>query len=298
MEIASMETEYLLGNADVLRGEFESATGHYNTAIDLYHSNSYTEGVDFLLRSLANRGFCHMKLRNLASALEDFSSLLETAEIYQFIVDNKVLDITLPNMASWPDLVVKNSLRLISCYESVGEYRKALEALETLVKGHPELLSKTPSLSTQSLRLERLIVQDAAAAKLDGRPTWMAHAHQSLRLNLVRAVPMVISPNVPFTVKVALGNELGLFDRSMFTPSSSSVECLGIVHCRIVSLQSDAEMPFSVRLLCSQQSSPSIDTQSAICVPLQPDGKVRLSLLRLTCSVEYFIIIAICCSTG
>lgn len=272
---------YLAGSKAVVTRDYEAAVNTFSSVADHLDQFECAQNIDSIVKILSNRGLCHTKLRNDSAAIEDFSNLLDRIEIYRFLFQN--IDQELAQsviIESWVNLELKTLMRRAVCYENIGEYRKAKIDLDTIKLNHSDYFSRTLSLQSQWIRLGHTLEQDRVAAKIDGRPAWMAHAHQSLRLSLIRALPRQLRLKQPFTCRVALGNELGLFDRSMFSKlhedqsESNLARSLGTIRCEVFALDHtlSQNLPPLITLLQDQ------NVQSN-CVQIGDDGKVRCQLL-------------------
>lgn len=272
MSDVHVEEAYRQGCAAFVANQFEDAVAHFDSVANRLEWFENNESIDLILKILSNRGLSHMKLRNDSTAIEDFTNLLDRIDIYRYL--RKTDEASL-----WVDLEVKTLMRRATCLENIGEFRRALIDLNTLRAQHTEVFRKSTVLQNQFIRVENRIKDDTSAAKLDGRPSWMAHAHQSLRLSLIRSLPQRLTCAQPFTCRLALGNELGLFDRNLFlssTVATNSGEVAYRVRCEPFALdrQLQAHVP-ALQLLCPSEQHAEGDAVGAASVVLGEDGKVR-----------------------
>lgn len=296
---------YIRGNEAVLASNYEHAVHIFDEIADHLDLFESTSSIDYILKILSNRGFCHSKLRNDSAAVEDFTNLLDRIEIYRYFTDSVIASLPSslePSMIlSWKNLEAKTLMRRAVSFESIGEFRKAQQDLSCLREQYSDVFHRTPSLQQQWIRIEHRLKEDSVAAKLDGRPGWMAHAHQSLRLSIIRSLPQHLRLGQPLTCRVALGNELGLFDRSLFLDKTLP---LGFVQCEVFALShsSSTHLP-SLRLLSRQNaaylaSSSGISDDSATpCImELREDGKVSNEIYErsLLCVIKRFSSCVVC----
>lgn len=66
--------------------------------------------------------------------------------------------------------------------------------------------------------------QDALAQRLDHRPESFVTAQQTLRLALVESLPRVLCADKEYSMIVSIGNEFGLWNRSIFTALTNNQE--------------------------------------------------------------------------
>lgn len=268
-----VEDAYKGGCAALIANRFEDAVAQFDSVANRLEWFESNDSIDVILKILSNRGLSHMKLRNDSAAIEDFTNLLDRVNIYRYLRRNDNIEVS----SLWVDLEVKTLMRRASCLENIGEFQRALIDLSTLQTEHIEVFRKSTALQSQFVRVEHRIKDDASAAKLDGRPGWMAHAHQSLRLSLIRSLPQRLTCCQPFTCRLALGNELGLFDRNLFLAHDShSSTHNGVtyrVRCEPIALDRQLQSLIPrLQVLC--QDEPSND-HDAMSVSLGKDGKVR-----------------------
>lgn len=274
-----VENAYKEGCAALIANRFEDAVALFDSVANRLEWFESNDSIDAILKILSNRGLSHIKLRNDSAAIEDFTNLLDRIDIYRYLRRTDNSDAS----SLWEDLEVKTLMRRASCLENIGEFQRALIDLTTLQTDHPEVFRKSSALQNQFVRVEHRIKDDKSAAKLDGRPGWMAHAHQSLRLSLIRSLPQRLICFQPFTCRLALGNELGLFDRSLFLAHDSHDSVAYRVRCEPFALdrQLQSLVP-RLQVLCQSELTNNDDATDAASVALGKDGKVRL----ICCSIS------------
>jgi hypothetical protein len=232
-----------------------------------------------------NRGFCHWKLRNYSLAIDDFSDTIDLLGFYNGIPvqDRKKYQL-------------KAYIRRAICLEYVSEFKRSFQDLQTAMTIDVKLLEHDLSLQSLYQRTQQYARKDDLRAAQEGTLAWMAHAHQSLRLNLLRTLPTCIQLHEIVTCKIGLGNELGLFDRRLFQANSSSSRVAGLttnllrVICNIVPFK-NISLPSEIRvtqifpstecLLQTEEIFPETieNTKSLISGPVGEDGKVNVSYM-------------------
>ena len=196
---------YENGNQMFKNGDYLSAAESYSTAID-YCSRKQQHlpscNPDLGQRILLNRAQCYLNMREYASAVKDCSLVL--------ILDSSCL---------------KAYIRRAMAYEALGNFREGLcDAQSAATLGPPVSLIET--IVKLSSRLRALLICDERAIAAEGRPDRMVTDRQTLRLNFLETLPRNVTIGVPFLLRLCIGNEFGLWDRSflsdVYTQSSIS----------------------------------------------------------------------------
>ena len=186
-------------------GDIDAALAGYTEALHWLVQNPAEDDEELHSRVLLNRGQCRVKQDDFSSAIKDFTSV---------IISSSVTDV----------FTTKALIRRAGCYEKIGNFKKALaDAEEALLLHHIP-----PSLSSTALiirdRVQKYGQVDAELSRSEGRPFKMVTKHQALRLAFLEDMPNNIGFNVPFQVRVAISNELGLWDRLILKPRTDSAD--------------------------------------------------------------------------
>jgi tetratricopeptide (TPR) repeat protein len=252
------EVLYQNGNEKVKEGNFEHAVDYYKQALEICRKanglklvtakdNASTDADSFAnlelsLKIYANYGFAEWKLRNYSIAIDCFTEIID---FYHQLVD-------LPESSlqkSFRLLYMKSLIRRCSCYETIQEYDKCEQDLEELQHLNSEAqltISSMINLFTFRSRIHHLKHQDNQVASQEGKSTWMSHMNQSLRLFFLQSLNIPLfnfssllsfsSDNrqyccysVQINCKIGLGNELGLFNRSLYCQDHLNQKNLGVV---------------------------------------------------------------------
>lgn len=232
---------------------------------------------EFVIKLWLNRGFCLWKCRDYDFAIEDFTSVLERLDI---LISAQSLQLSVPWLscidnfaASWKNYRTKALYRRAICLDYTGQYRAAFADLSELMEYDEAITLKDRSCSELFSRLRQHIDADRRAASSEGRPAWLSSQHQALRLNFARSFPKHVQLNEAFTIKVALGNELGLFDRqsACISAGGDPQQSLGTVFCELIQLNSQSKLPDNLALIqfCGSDPDPK-----KLCKVIGGDGKV------------------------
>lgn len=183
------------------------------------------------LRCFLNGGYCHLKLRNFSSAVADNTAVLNYLSFLSKYLENTSVSNVLEQKAL---------MRRSMAYEYIGEYRKAVDDLKCLIELNPNYAVAERNLRLR--RLQQMLTEDSQAALQEKIPNEMVGRNQTLRLMLMHDIPrrlLFYSMTTPLmyrstliSAKLALGNELGLFHRSLFQTTSPTIDFLGILNCR------------------------------------------------------------------
>lgn len=190
---------YENGNQMFKNGDYLSAVESYSAAIDYFsmerkHLRSYTP--DLGQRILLNRAQCYLNMREYASAVKDCSLVLN--------LDSSCL---------------KAYIRRAMAYEGLGNFREGLcDANSAAALRPPASLIET--IVKLSSRLRTLVVCDEKAIAAEGRPDRMVTDRQTLRLNFLESLPRNVTIGVPILLRLCIGNEFGLWDRSFLSDMS------------------------------------------------------------------------------
>jgi tetratricopeptide (TPR) repeat protein len=256
------EVLYQNGNEKVKEGNFEQAVDYYKQALDICRKanglklvtakdNASTDAdclanLELALKIYANYGFAEWKLRNYSIAVDCFTEIID---FYHQLVDNDQLPkLGLPK--SFQLLYMKSLIRRCSCYETIQEYDKCEQDLEELQHLNSEAQVTVSSMInpfTFRNRIHHLKNQDNQVASQEGKSTWMSHMNQSLRLFFLQSLTIPLfnfssllsfpSPqnrqyccySVQINCKIGLGNELGLFNRTLYCQDHLNPKNLGVV---------------------------------------------------------------------
>lgn len=225
--------------------QFEDAKEAYTQALQIIDS---IKEFEFVVKLWLNRGFCLCKCRDYDFAIEDFTSVLERLDI---LVSAQTLQLPVPWIPTTAinDLLlkryrVKALYRRAICFDYTGQYIAAFNDLDELIKNDESIITKYQNCFELFSRLRWHLDTDRRAASNEGRPSWLSSHHQALRLNFARSFPKRVLVNHPFTIKVALGNELGLFDRQSACRAAGgdSQVSLGRVNCELMHLSGHSKL--------------------------------------------------------
>lgn len=248
------------------------------------------------LRCYLNGGYCHAKLRNYASAIDANTSVLNHIALLEDCESKHGDDNICQQLVS---LEQKALLRRSLAYEYANELHKAKLDLVSLSIKFPNVISGEHNLRIR--QLERKIQEDQMIANKEGFPKEMINRNQTLRLMFMQRVSsfttfspfqgdsfpscsshqMLISS--VFSVKLAIGNELGLFHRGLYdstkTDSLATIRCVPRLACNGRSTED-----INIRVLKVRDLLHSSQLHSDAYWGLPNDGKVRrFSYLFLLC---------------
>lgn len=193
---STAQHNYEEGNQLFKCGDFVSAIRVYSTAISSITLKSNTNDQDLLKRLILNRAQCYLNQRE-----------------YDFAVEDCSLAITLDSSC------LKAYIRRAVAYENLGLFRKGLEDAEHAVSLQP-CSSMTDTVSKLYSRLRNLARCDEKASAAEGRPDKMVTSKQTLRLNFLQSLSQYQFFGMPFQLRLCIGNEFGLWDRSYMSDAS------------------------------------------------------------------------------
>ncbi len=183
------------------------------------------------LRCCLNGGYCHLKLRNFSSAVADNTAVLNYLSFLSKCLQNTSISNVIEQKAL---------MRRSMAYEYIGEYSKAMDDLKCLIELNPNYAVAERNL--QLRRLQQMLIEDSQAALQEKIPKEMVGRNQTLRLMLMHDIPrslLFFSMATPLmyrsnliSAKLALGNELGLFHRSLFQTASPTINFFGNLNCK------------------------------------------------------------------
>lgn len=242
---------YEAGNSFFKSGNFDSAIEHYSSALKVIGCSP-----DITMRLLLNRSQCYLKIRNYDLAVMDCSKV-----IADFSANNEYL--------------LKALIRRATAYEYLGEFTKAMVDAEMALQMDisPSLLATVQSMMP---RLRGLVRRDHSASLAEVRPTSMVTSHQTLRLAFTNPPSSTLTIGEVFSVKLCIGNEFGLWNRSLMEGVSKDSPVLLL--CELIHVQLDPDNKNSDALhlgfkgLCDHQNG------STLSVVVGADGKSSLDL--------------------
>ena len=187
---------YENGNQMFKSGDYPSAVESYSSAIDyccLEQHNLTNLNPLLCQKLLLNRAQCYLNMREYTSAVKDCSLVL-----------------TLDSFCS------KAYIRRAIAYENLGDFRKGLSDADSATRLRPPA-SLMEAIIKLSSRLRALVICDEKAIAAEGRPDRMVTDRQTLRLNFLESLPRKVSVGEPFLLRLCIGNEFGLWDRSFLS---------------------------------------------------------------------------------
>ena len=237
---------YQLGNTCYCNGNAEDAVLSYSKALHEVLSD------EMRVKVLMNRGQCFLRTEQYNEAINDCSSALNIIGSDQSSAMN--------------DLKYKSLLRRSQAHELIGNYELALLDVESALGGNiPPSLQKT-AIANRS-RLRSFIVADKKVSQSEGRPVMMVTNQQALRLGFIREPPREIVLGNTFHVRLCIGNELGLWDRSLLLDSTGEERLeRPNVSCSLISTISST--------LCSSSSSSTAGSRAYEILLTSPQGSV------------------------
>lgn len=171
--------------------------GDYVSAVDCYShgilARPELHDQDLAIKLLLNRTQCNLNLREYVAAVKDCTSIL-------------YLD----------DLCIKAYIRRAIAYENLGKFKEGLADTEKAMINPPTSLINV--ILKLSSRLKKLLLCDEKAIEKEGRPDRMVTNQQTLRLNFLETIPNKVEIGEFFLVRLCIGNEFGLWDRSFLSP--------------------------------------------------------------------------------
>jgi hypothetical protein len=182
---------YELGNTHFRNGEFLMAVDNYTDALK--------ESCDkeMKVKLFLNRGQAFLKEREYESVVQDCSHAISYC--------NHVCSDT---------STIKAYIRRATAYEYLGEFTKALRDTETALSLEPPQ-NLLHTLQQCMPRLLKLAKTDQGVSSKEGCPHMLVTKHQTLRLVFMNPPPNSVAPGETFSVKMCIGNELGLWNRSL-----------------------------------------------------------------------------------
>jgi hypothetical protein len=132
--------------------------------------------------------------------------------------------------------------------EGLGNYVSSLEDIESALANCST--SQINLLLDIRNRVRHAVLLDKNVQKLDQRPEMFVTKHQTLRLNFADEMPKVMRVNsdVPYIVRMYVGNEFGLWDRNNInagtehTAHNSTSQMHVEVQCNVEYVLSDNEL--------------------------------------------------------
>jgi tetratricopeptide (TPR) repeat protein len=194
METKSAHECYEEGNERYRNGDYVSALDCYSYAI---LSRPELHDRHLAMKLLLNRAQCNLNLREYVAAVKDCTSVLH-------------LD----------DLCIKAYIRRAIAYENLGKFKEGLLDTEKAMINPP--ISLIDVILKLSSRLKKLLLWDEKTIEKEGRPDRMVTNEQTLRLNFLETIPNNVEIEQSFLVRLCIGNEFGLWDRSFLSPVISS----------------------------------------------------------------------------
>ena len=244
---------YTRGNECFNSGDIESALSNYSKAIqDL---TMWKKEFTILgLKLMVNRSLCYIKMRLYDQALSDCSRIIN---FYEANDRNPSLD----------TIFVKARIRRAMVYEYLGDFSKGIEDLNAIkLDAGSRSGGLTKFAHDLKARLCRLANLDTIASTIEGKPPRLVSDSQSLRLILMSSVSEFLTINQPFSVKLCITNEFGLWDRSLIqfdhflTGSESETgSSWNQIEFSIILLK-DITIPTNVLSLQLLPSSPAVDS--------------------------------------
>ena len=183
---------------------------YYNEGNEKYNQNDfdkafniYTEGlkepdIDYKLKIklLSNRSICSLKLRLFNEIIIDCTAVL--------LVE--------------PDNI-KAILRRAMAYEYCGDFKNALcDIISAKKSKHCGIHSS--NLNSSENRLRNLISRDEIITKREGVPEKLISSGQTLRIMITDHPGRNIELKKLYCIKVCLGNEFGLWNKSLLYENS------------------------------------------------------------------------------
>jgi hypothetical protein len=239
-----LSEKYLKGNSFFAGGDYDRAISEYSDGISLWTTMARNQvdsdsdpdlklldssvKASLALKIFLNRSMSYLKLRDYDAAVKDCTSALALDK-----------DCT------------KAKIRRAMAYEYLGEFKKALKDVNEVLNSSSQVEFLEAAIKLAS-RLRGMITQDDKVMHAEGRPTKMVTSEQTLRLAFIQPPPKCIVQNEAFSVRVCIGNEFGLWDRSLLVETAldvdpSSTDCstitdlptptVGIsLHCNVLRL--------------------------------------------------------------
>lgn len=195
MDVSAAKRHYEEGNQMFKRGDYVSAIQLYSTALNGITSKSNTEDQDLFKRLILNRAQCYLYQREFDFAAEDCSVAI-------------ALDST----------CLKAYVRRAVACENLGHFRKGLADAEHAISLQPGTMTDT--IIKLHSRLRNLAASDEKASAAEGRPDKMVTTKQTLRLCFLQSLSQYQYFGEPFQLRLCIGNEFGLWDRSFMSAVS------------------------------------------------------------------------------
>lgn len=281
-----METFFLSGNNLTKNNQYELAILEYEKALEV-SENLFdklpisNEKLDILIRLYLNLGFCHGKLRNYHLSIEAYNSIIRKFEYERddcMQLDKNTLK-----------LVIKALLRRAIDFEKIEEYVRAKNDIDLIYELNPSTKFSEPNLQSQYNRLLKIIKKDSQIAAEEGKPNWISNAGQTLRLIQLSEVPLNASIDQFINMRIGIGNELGLFNRSLVLKDETdqNKKYLGKLKCEVIQA-----IDYSIPILIQLHESEDPSMNSSLDIP--ESGKVNFTFRLLVIfftfkSLNFFI---------
>jgi tetratricopeptide (TPR) repeat protein len=191
---------YESGNTHFRNGEFLLAVDCYSDALK---ENCDTE---MKVKLFLNRGQAYLKEREYESVVQDCSQAISFC-----------------NHACSDTSTIKAYIRRATAYEYLGDFKKALSDTESALSLEPPQ-NLLHTLQQCMPRLLKLTKTDQGVSMKEGCPHMLVTNHQTLRLVFMNPPPTSVVAGETFSVKMCIGNELGLWNRSLMDASNPSVD--------------------------------------------------------------------------
>lgn len=183
---------YDAANSLFAQSLFELAIERYNEAIDIATLGDVKEDISMSVRLHANRALCSIKLQRYEEAIKDCSVVLNIEPFH-----------------------LKALYRRSLAYEYIGDITKAFNDAEVLMRLEKSNVSSSyRQISVLYNRLKAAFEADQKVMKSEGRPVSLVTNEQVLRLFFIEMPPRMVRITDKFTVRLCMGNEFSLWDRS------------------------------------------------------------------------------------
>lgn len=192
---------YDRGNAAFSSRDYFTARSLYSQGILCCEELGEAMDRELLKKLYLNRSQCSLNLREYDMVTEDTTLVL-----------------------SWDAMNCKARLRRAIASESKGDFLHSLEDVKFIISHSEEYSASVVEVAFKHFnRLKELARRDKIVMHKEGCPPTMITKNQVLRLFFVDPIVRKIPVSKPFSVKLCIGNEFGLFDRSHFDGSDTSV---------------------------------------------------------------------------
>jgi tetratricopeptide (TPR) repeat protein len=241
---------------------------------EIHHLQDFDiHSLEILLKITANLGFVHWKLRNFDDAVNILSDIIEFYQSFvNFLYEGSSTSLEIPKfLSSLQLLCLKSLVRRCFCYGDNQQFEKCetdLKHIENVVASSVEcykLVSSMINIPVFRKKIADAQHMDEVVAHSEGKAKWMSHENQLLRLFFVdsphlplfnfSSVVDILFPSeqkqkrcfsCQINCKLILGNELGLFNRSLYNQQNKDVAVLGLASCRLRRLSIHEEIPLNI----------------------------------------------------